>query len=151
MGADSLDRVIRRFYNEDKIVSGDSYLYLLDKCLLLILSALSANTILQHGRALPHYSGAVKNFFGRENTRFMDWTRSLRELAGFLPRFYSFWNFYQGFVQDSVNRTQGTSLTRLKRRITLIVQNRPIDMVQNVWHNTVNLLSAVMRERRGRI
>ena len=62
----SIDRVIGPYYFDDPIVTGDSYLHLLNNYFLPMLSELPANAIFQQDGAPPHYRRAVRGLLNEQ-------------------------------------------------------------------------------------
>ena len=147
----AIDRVIGPYYFDERNVTGESYLNLLNNFFIPMLPDLPSNIIFQQDGAPPHYSRAVRELLDSELPNSwigrggpINWPARSPDLT---PLDFFLW----GYVKDEVYRTRCPNLTQLKRRITSTIRNIPTDMLQNVWQNMQNRFSAVLRENGGHI
>lgn len=107
----SIDPVLEPYYFYDPIVTGNSYLCLLHKCLLPMLLEQHANIIFQEDGAPLHYSRAVQDllneklpdlWIGRKGP--VNWAAQSSDLP---PIDFFFW----AYVKDNVFNTRYNSST----------------------------------------
>ncbi len=145
------NRVGGLYYFDTSIVTGSSYLNLLNNYFLPMLPNLPSNVLFQHDGVPPHYDGGVIRLLNENLPSAWAGRGGPNNWPARSPDLTPLDLFLWGYVKDLVFRTQCRNVTQLKRRITTAVRIINGVMLGNVWKNLKERLNVVIREDGGHV